>query len=285
MLIPHNNLGINERYSAFDHLVEALFLDGESLMLIVAPDPLTLYCDASRTLADRFTVVAGAVASVQNWKNFDREWREVLAENDLRYFRMSEFAHSVGQFKKGWKRNEQRRQEFFFRLARIVVRHVRCWVGAGVSREVYEAADRVYQLHEYNQPFTACGLTCINLAQQWQHISHLDYLPMEYIFEEGDEPAGQLLERCKEWYGQYPIFRKKIDDAASVEQPVTPLQVGDIAAYEIGKVCSMFDPEVEALYQHFRTSFGLLGATPHKWGLLTELGLRAEMNLRRVPRR
>ena len=34
-------------------------------MLIVVPDPLTLYCDASRTLTDRFTVVAGAVASVQ----------------------------------------------------------------------------------------------------------------------------------------------------------------------------------------------------------------------------
>ena len=197
---------------------------------------------------------------------------------------MSEFAHSVGQFAKGWKRNEERRQEFFSRLAKIVVSRVSCWVGASVSREVYEAADRVYRLHEYTQPFTACGLTCINLANQWQTGHHLDYLPMEYVFEEGDEHAGQLGQRCKEWYGKYPIFRKKIDDAASIE-PVTPLQVADIAAYEIGKFYMTVDPEVEAFFLHFRTTFSLLGAIPHHWGALTEVGLRAEMNVRDMPRR
>ncbi|MGA7870659.1 MAG: hypothetical protein WCA22_07145 [Candidatus Binatus sp.] len=177
-------------------------------MLIITPDPPTLYCDASRTLAERYTVVAGAVATVQDWRDFDAEWRQALEDNDLAYFRMSEFAHSVGQFAKGWKRNEKRRQQFFLRLAQIIVNHVACWIGASVSQETYEAADRIYQLHEYSQPFTVCSLTCIDLAHKWRANRHLDYLPMEYVFEEGDEDAGQFWQRCKEWYGKHPIFRR-----------------------------------------------------------------------------
>jgi|SRR5208282_5813155 len=254
-------------------------------MLIVAPDPPTLYCDASRTLGQQFTVVAGAVASVQDWKEFDGEWRQALKDNDLEYFRMSEFAHSVGQFEKGWKRNESRRQEIFLRLAQIIVNNVACWVGVSVAQEEYEAADRVYQLHEYSQPFTVCSLTCIDLARKWQSSRHLDYLAMEYVFEEGDEHTGQFWQRCKEWYGKYPIFRKKVDDRATPEKPVTPLQVADIAAYEIGKFYVTVDPQVEALFHRFRTTFALLGNIHHMWGRLTEVGLRAEMNVRGIAKR
>ena len=254
-------------------------------MVIVAPDPPTLYCDASRTLADKFMVVAGAVASVQEWKDFDLEWRQALADNDLRYFRMSEFANSFGQFEKGWKRNEKRRREVFTRLTQIVVDHVGCWVGASVSQQAYAAADRIYQLREYAQPFTVCGLTCVGLAHKWQIGQHLDYLPMEYVFEEGDQYAGQFWQRCNDWYGKYPIFREKRDDNATAEEPVTPLQVADIAAYEIGKFYKTVDPAAEMLFQTFRASFTLLGNIPHHWGSLEELTLRAEMNMRKVPKR
>lgn len=254
-------------------------------MVIVQPDPPVLYCDESRTLHDQYTVVAGAVASVQDWLDFDGEWRMALQENGLRYFRMSEFAHSVGQFAKGWKRSEKRRREFFRRLAQIIVNHVASWVGAAVSQKEYEAADRIYQLHEYSQPYTVCGLTCIGLAYQWRNANHFDYLPLEYVFEDGDQHAGQLWQRCIEWYGEHPIFRQKLNDDANSKECVTPLQVGDIAAYEIGKAYSLLDPDVEALFVHFRTSFGLLGNVPHRWGELHETTLRAEMKMRGVPRR
>src|SRR5260370_36682908 len=101
-------------------------------MVIVKPDPPMLYCDESRTLHDRYTVVAGAVASVQDWLDFDGEWRAVLKENGVRYFRMSEFAHSVGPFSQEWKLNENVRQDFFRRLAHIHIYHVALWVGGGV---------------------------------------------------------------------------------------------------------------------------------------------------------
>jgi hypothetical protein len=256
-------------------------------MVIIQPDPPVLYCDESRRLGQN-TTVAGAIASVQDWLDFDVEWRQALRDNGLRYFRMSEFANSRGEFRNGWKRNETRRQEFFLRLAQIIVDHVVCWVGASVSQKDYEAADKIYQLHGYSEPYTVCGLTCVGLAYQWRDANHLDYLPLEYVFEDGDQHAGQLWQRCKEWYGEHPIFRQKLSDdvnSNNFKQLVTPLQVGDIAAYEIGKAYSLLDPNVEALFVHFRTSFGLLGSVPHKWGELHETTLRAEMNMRGVPRR
>lgn len=179
-------------YSALEHLVDALFLRSDSLMLIVRPDPLSLYCDASKSIDGNLTTVGGAIASVEKWKAFDKKWREELLEpNHLKYFRMSEFAHSTKQFAKGWKKNETRRREFLQHLARIVVEHVASWVGVRVSQSEYDAADRIFQMQETLQPYPLCGVTCIELAQQWQLANKLDYLPMEYVFEEGDEYSGQ----------------------------------------------------------------------------------------------
>jgi len=255
-------------------------------MAIIKPDPPTLYCDASRTLGGSYTVVAGAVASVQGWLDFDKEWCSALRDNSLRYFRMSEFAHSTGEFAKHWKGYEKRRQEFFLRLAHIIVDHVAFWVGASVSQRHYEAADQIYQLHEYQQPYTVCGLTCIDLARKWRDANHLEYLSMEYVFEEGDRYAGQLRQRCKEYFGTYPIFRPKLsDDDSAREELVTPLQVGDIAAYEIGKAYVGLDPGTEDPFERFRTSFLMLGDIPNRWGEVEEHALRVEMNLRKIPSR
>jgi hypothetical protein len=269
--------GSIDGYSAFRHLVSALFLKPSDLILIVAPDPPTLYCDRSQN--GQFTVVAGAVASVQDWNDFDNEWSPALEENNLRYFRMSEFAQSVGEFKTGWKKNEDRRRKLLERLVGIIANHIAVWIGICVSQKDYDAADRIYQLREFLQPYPLCGVTCIERR-------NLDYMPMEYIFEEGDEYYGQLSERVRQDFGKYPLFRPKIvtDDTPN-QRPVTPLQVGDFAAYEIGKFYSLIDPDMNRLFEKFRGSFRLLGDIPQSWGQIEEHAIRVGCNLRGVPRR
>jgi hypothetical protein len=89
------------------------------------------------------------------------------------------------------------------------------------------------------------------------------------------------LQRMVRWAS---FFQKKIAEAPT-DVPVTPLQVGDIAAYEIGKAYSLLNPEVEDLFVRFRISFGLLGNIPHHWGQIHENSLRSEANLRGLRRR
>ena len=107
----------------------------------------------------------------------------------------------------------------------------------------------------------------------------------DWVFEEGDQYSAQLCERCRERHGNCPVFRGKVDERVTPELPITPMQVADILAYEIGKFYGTIDPRVDELFQHFRTSFALLTNIPRMWGRLTEVGLRTEMNLRGIKRR
>jgi hypothetical protein len=152
--------------------------------------------------------------------------------------------------------------------------------------------DHIYQLREYLLPYALCGLTCVQMTHKWRDANHLDYLPIEYVFEEGDEGVGQLSERVREEYGKYPVFRPKIPSKGTkplkdsdVVVPLTPLQVGDFTAYEVGKVTSILDLESARLCERFRTSFLLIGDISHTWGSLSEEAIRTELNLRKIPRR
>jgi hypothetical protein len=140
-------------YSNLAHLCDALLLRPDTLMLIIAPDPLVLYCDASRTNGDQHHVVAGAIGTVESWKQFDKDWRTALNEFHIEYFRMSEFAHSVGQFAVGWKKNEHRRRALVERLITIMAKgYILHWTGTCVSQKDYDEADTIYQLHETLRP-------------------------------------------------------------------------------------------------------------------------------------
>jgi hypothetical protein len=272
-------------YSAFNHMCDALFVRSDDLMLIVAPDPFTLYCDASRTKDTQYTVVAGAIASVENWKQFDAEWRQALADNHLHHFRMSEFAHSVGQFKNGWKGHEAKRRALLERLVGIIAKYVKCWIGACVSQKTYDAADRVYLLREYLHPYPLCAVACVEMAHYWRD-RRFGYLSIEYVFEDGDDHQDQLRERISRDFGKEPIFRKKRQATAKLEELVTPLQVADFAAYEIGKAYGILNPDFGKPFERFRQSLFLLSRVgDRRWGELTELGIRTMLNVKGVSKR
>jgi hypothetical protein len=191
---------------------------------------------------------------------------------------MSEFAQSAGQFKNGWRNNESRRRAFLGRLVQIIVDYVQCWIGAAIFRSDYDKADAIYQAHEFLQPYSFSCIACVELALEWRRVHKLDYLPMEFVFESGDEPWGQFHDRMVEDYEQAPLTRTK--------EQATPLQVADFAAYEIRKAYVGLDEGSDELFKHFRTSLGMLVVNvPHKWGHYAEEAIRTLMNVRGVPKR
>ena len=224
--------------------------------------------------------------------HFDKEWTEVLEPEGLKYFHMTDFAQSTGQFASGWKYDEGRRRKLIQELTRVICGYVQWFVSSYVLQKDYDAANYVYMLHEYAQPYPLCGLKCIEKAHEWRIAQRLDYLPMEYVFEEGDQHCGQLWQRAKERYGKYPLFRPKIPGKAKLPPevsdpvvPLTPLQVSDFVAYESGKISGILTNESTKLFQRFRASFGLIGKIPHIWAGLSEADIRAELNLRGIQRR
>jgi hypothetical protein len=101
------------------------------------------------------------------------------------------------------------------------------------------------------------------MSHTWMQANHVEYLNIEYVFESGDEHAGQLCERTKEYFGKEPFFRTKMQE--------TPLHLADFAAYEIRKAYGVLDEESEKLFERFRTSFSLLSASPIVGGVSVRL--------------
>jgi hypothetical protein len=66
----------------------------------------TAYYDESGSPDAHSVVVAGFVASDDQWKEFERNWNESLHQFGISHFHAVEFAQSVGEFAK-WKGHEK----------------------------------------------------------------------------------------------------------------------------------------------------------------------------------
>jgi hypothetical protein len=98
---------------------------------------LTAYFDASGSPDEgRALVVAGYVSTVEQWREFDREWRSLLVREKVSQFHMRDFAHSLREFAE-WKGDEPRRKRFLERLIGIIKRRVHKSIANAVLLEPY----------------------------------------------------------------------------------------------------------------------------------------------------
>lgn len=258
-------------YSPLYHLFAALFLKPEQCIAM-----LTLYCDASGKEQDKLISVAGFISTVDEWLLFEKEWATVLDEFKIKYFHMREFAHSVGQFD-GWKNDENKRRLLLTRLITVIIARTKYWVASCIRLEDFKKVDADYELHETFYPYPLCSRLCIDMAIRWCEAHHLEDVPIEYVFEHGDEHAGQLLKVVQEKTGQLPIFRTRLQ--------ALPLQAADFAAYEVFKAYRRFAIELDLLFEKFRESFELLRAIPNKWGQMEEHNLRVICRISKIAQR
>jgi hypothetical protein len=75
-----------------------------------------VYLDESGSPDDTTAVVvAGFLASLEQWIEFERNWKEAVASFGVTALHMRDFAHSNREFA-AWKYDEQKRQRFLSRL-------------------------------------------------------------------------------------------------------------------------------------------------------------------------
>lgn len=126
----------------------------------------------------------------------------------------------------------------------------------------------------------------MELANKWRELRRLDYLPIEYVFEKGDAHVDQLSKMVRQHHGKSPIFKPKREEGSERGGiPLTPLQVGDFAAYEIGKFYGVVDRDNDGLFERLRVSFDLLRGMTNRWGQWTYDTIRPLLNFMHVNRR
>lgn len=186
----------------------------------------TIYFDASGSPDDLRTsavVVAGFIASAEQWTHFDRNWNDALRGFGVSSLHMRCFAHSIGEFK-DWKGDEGRRRRFLDRLINLVITRMRHSFVSAVTMNAYREVNTRYRLDEYIKPYSIAARTCITKVKKWADLWHISHDEIRYVFEDGDADKGNMMKVVKDNHGLTPVFLPKDKSVA--------FQAADLLAYE-----------------------------------------------------
>lgn len=171
----------------------------------------------------KFLVVAGAVADVEQWVHFEREWLETLAPLGTNLFHAADFEGSNPPFH---NLTESDKDDLFEKLVGILCRRVERTCVGTISLDDYAATNAKYVFAEqYGHPYPSAARTCMGGVEEWAHRHSINVNETLFFFEDGAKHKGQV-----EWIAErdglpVPVFRKKSE--------VTALQAGDMLAWLI----------------------------------------------------
>lgn len=189
------------------------------------------------------SIMAGWVATDENWAAFSAEWQEALdMRPSIAYFKMNEAASCRGQFAhwSGHRRDE--RVALFFS---IIERHAMMGVTCAIHNAMYKAIfqDLNKELRRLNHPYAILFLGIVSRIANWfQKAGRSD--PIEFVFDRQPDQMDKIIagwelfsrvavrEELRPLLASQPIFRNdKID---------LPLQAADLHAWWTRKALEAF---------------------------------------------
>ncbi|HEY4356261.1 MAG TPA: DUF3800 domain-containing protein [Acidobacteriaceae bacterium] len=188
------------------------------------------YFDESYSDKSPVFVVAGFVATVANWIEFEAEWKAVLAEFGISAYHARYFCHRQGEFI-GW--DEDQRQRLMSKLLAIIGRYAQLGFASVVHQHEFKKI--IMKKHNMGSVYNmACAGAYLEVGE-WAKRSG-QTKPIWYYFDEGHTHA-------KEAYSTYFDMKKDPNLAGLCMGSITftddiicvPLQAADLAAYEIWK--------------------------------------------------
>ncbi len=224
----------------------------------------TVYFDESYSKNANAYSVAGYVASVEQWTEFEREWKAMLEDFGVAYLHKRELEDLWGEFRyaREWTKDKQDelKKAVNKRACGIILRRVNAGFAASVYKSDWREFDKGRWAEALGEGFYAAGaFQCLKLVASWMQRFNRNE-PMRYIFEkgaEGQEEVRVLLRRTE----KDPVARnmarmagwsfepKKDEVVKGVLYPgVIPLQAADFLAYEINK--HMVNRVVDGIQRH-----------------------------------
>jgi Protein of unknown function (DUF3800) len=208
----------------------------------------TVHLDESYGAANAYAV-AGYVATVEQWKEFEREWNQLCEEVNVRYIHKEELEHLWGEFRyaQDWPKEEQKQLQIKVnsRACGILLRRVNAGFGAAVCKSDWIAADKGRWASTLGESFYAAGVfACFRLIATWMEAFNRNE-PMRYILEAGAEgrreveamlklaensPEAMAMSRMGGWSFEYK--KDRVIKNVTYHR-VVPLQAADFLAYEI----------------------------------------------------
>lgn len=202
---------------------------------------LTCYFDEAGGVDHGFTVVAGYVATVEQWENFEVDWKLSLISYKVPYLHMAKLAHFKGPYAK-WENSPIFRARFLLEMSQIIQQHVKRGFACFIEHAAFAQADSEYELHEtFGSPYALAGMSSVARVTAWRRKTVPPSVPVEYVFEDGAPDKCGLMKMMEKDKYPTPIFRpgRDIDSRKSgLRHGFVQLQAADYLAYEIRKFVS-----------------------------------------------
>jgi hypothetical protein len=189
--------------------------------------------------------VGGYVTSDEEWAKFESAWKVVLDEFGVSMFHMVEYECRHGEFKE-WTNDT--RTAFIGKLIDVVHQHAMAGIAPAISIDDYRAL-REEDRKTLGHPYAMCGLKAVadtfrwiddviarNVATgQWAVTEAGLKVPVEFVFELGDEGAGELQNQLQREQESGMFAGRIVKVSFLNKRGVGALQAADFAAYETTK--------------------------------------------------
>jgi hypothetical protein len=194
----------------------------------------TSYFDASMNSAQDEMVVAGYLATLDQWIQFEAAWKLTLIQYDVPFFKMSEFIGRRKEYSHPKWQSETYRAHFIKDLASIIRDWTEASVACRMKQELFDRYNALYEIDSRFNLFAFCGRDCA--AQVRKYIrAKPPALPIAFIFDQGDANAGLLVNEMISSGLPAPSFkRSRPDPMLDLDDPYhVQLQACDLAAWEL----------------------------------------------------
>jgi hypothetical protein len=162
----------------------------ERLFVIV-----TVYIDESGTHdGSPVMVLAGQVAKLGQWVDFDARWRRLLKREGVEYFHAKEFRSRSGPFA-GW--SPERSERFLRRAEKIISKFTFCGFTTVLDprdyQQVYRAAKKPKRFKNDSKYGLCFRLVLLELPRLIQRSLNRDDLEINFVLELGDPGSGDAV--------------------------------------------------------------------------------------------
>jgi hypothetical protein len=209
----------------------------------------TAYFDESGTHTNQgndIIVVGGYLAKDTQWIEFEREWKEALAQEGVSLFHMKDFESRRGEFKesKGW--TNERRIRFLQKLIGIIKRRMGSGVGIALSMSAYNEVIVGTRGELLGNPYLFCVRGCLILVN-YVSDKYNRPDPVSYVIENGAGHNSKVNQAFREMYvsEEYRTHFRLGSLEFKDKRESVQCQAADLWAYEIWKAsCNFLTPGI-----------------------------------------
>ena len=175
-------------------------------------------------------VIAGYVATKDQWLRFEWRWNNVLTKFGVRVFHASECAHRKNEFS-GW--SDEKRTDFHVQLARVINENILVGIGGVVLLSDYNSVLPDWAKGEVKHPYYFCFAVMMRTLRQFRE-GFLPAEPIDFVFDRKKSFEGVLSDMFNNLRDNSPNHRGRLGEVSfRAKDEVIQLQAADYLAYEV----------------------------------------------------